>query len=73
MKVCSWFPDPTKQKSDIDSRGVIARPHVAGEHDLVRLDVEVVQLLNPQGITYLKVACDTTSKCDPEIYVNLDT
>lgn len=50
-----------------------AQFHSPGEHDFIRLDVELVQLLDPQGITYKKVACDSTSKCDPYITANLDT
>ncbi|XP_055346732.1 uncharacterized protein LOC129594164 [Paramacrobiotus metropolitanus] len=50
-----------------------AGPHIPGRHDFVRLDAEIVQLSNPQGITDKKVKCDTGNACDPKISVNLDT
>ena len=46
---------------------------VPGQHDYIRIDTEIIQLLNPQGLLASKKNCDSTSKCDPRVSVFLDT
>ncbi|OQV25415.1 hypothetical protein BV898_01091 [Hypsibius exemplaris] len=53
--------------------GADAGAHVPGQHDYIRIDTEVIQLLNPQGLLATKKSCDSLSKCDPRVSVFLDT
>ena len=46
--------------------------HVPGQHDYIRVDVELVQLLNPQGVAATGKACDLSGACDPVITAYLD-
>ncbi|GAV02018.1 hypothetical protein RvY_12633-2 [Ramazzottius varieornatus] len=50
-----------------------AQAHTPGEHDFIRVEVELVQLLNPEGLLANGQKCDNSGQCDPRITVHLDT
>ena len=60
-----------QQRQDV--RAQEAQPHTPGEHDFIRVEVELVQLLNPDGALGNGQKCDNSGECDPKITVHLDT
>ena len=46
-----------------------------GQHDFIRIEYQIIQLLNPQGITADGKKCSHgfSSTCNPKITVLLDT
>ncbi|OQV25414.1 hypothetical protein BV898_01090 [Hypsibius exemplaris] len=55
------------------SSGQDPEPHNPGEHDFIKVDVEVIQLFNPQGLLGAGGKCDSSGECDPKLTVYLDT
>ncbi|XP_055346734.1 uncharacterized protein LOC129594165 isoform X2 [Paramacrobiotus metropolitanus] len=43
------------------------------QRSFMKVDVELIQLLNPQGLLANGQRCDTTNDCDPSLSIFLDT
>ncbi|OQV23708.1 hypothetical protein BV898_02444 [Hypsibius exemplaris] len=57
---------------DGTSSSAVANLRATGQNEFIRIDVELVQLLNPQGVAQTGKPCDPTGACDPFITAYLD-
>ncbi|XP_055344282.1 uncharacterized protein LOC129592300 isoform X2 [Paramacrobiotus metropolitanus] len=60
-------------QSDSSKSSSKPKPHVPGEHEIINLELQLVQLNNPNGKTYKGDFCDVASPCDPFFMAKLDT